>query len=114
MFDDVNIGDPNLENEIKATCTDGMDFNFEASTKPIVVHDWPELTMVRKTSLGMQYEGPSDIALPTINAFNKVMVEGQDTITVTELEGAGNQAIVLDLTNFDQNSMPLLLRKDEL
>ncbi len=111
-FDDVNIGDPNLKNEIKATCTDGADFNSEALTMPIVVHDWPELTMVRKTSVGMKYEGPKDPVLPTINAFNEVMVEGQDTITVTDLETSGNEVVIIDLSKFHKEAMPLLLRTE--
>ncbi len=68
--------------------------------------------MVRKTSVGLKYEGAFDNIVETINAFNEVMVEGQDTITVTDLEPSGNEAITLDLSNFEVESMPLLLRTE--
>ena len=39
----------------------------------IVIYDWPELSMQRRSTLGLSYEGPSDMVNATINAFNNLM-----------------------------------------
>ena len=39
----------------------------------VVVFDWPALMMQRRSTLGLTYEGPSDVVNRTINAFNNLM-----------------------------------------
>jgi len=77
----------------------------------VVIHDWPELAMQRRSTLGLSYEGPRDLVNPTINAFNNLMVEGSE-INVEQLptDNTGEKMVIdketLDLFVAQQLSHP--------
>ena len=58
----------------------------EQTSSPFVIHDWPDTATVRKHSIGLKYTGDLEMITQSINAFNHVMVEGQDDITVVDIE----------------------------
>ena len=80
-FVDLSILDPATNYSITATCGD-----YEITGPEFAVHDWPEMATVRKQTIGLKYTGSLYYAVETINALNGVIVEGQDSITVTDIE----------------------------
>ena len=77
----MSILDPATNYSITATCGD-----YEITGPEFAVHDWPEMATVRKQTIGLKYTGSLYYAVETINALNEVIVEGQDSITVTDIE----------------------------
>ena len=77
----MSILDPATNYSITATCGD-----YEITGPEFAVHDWPEMATVRKQTIGLKYTGSLYYAVETINALNGVIVEGQDSITVTDIE----------------------------
>ena len=77
----MSILDPATNYSITATCGD-----YEITGPEFAVHDWPEMATVRKQTIGLKYTGSLYYAVETINALNGVIVEGQDSISVTDIE----------------------------
>ena len=77
----MSILDPATNYSITATCGD-----YEITGPEFAVHDWPEMATVRKQTIGLKYTGSLYYAVETINALNGIIVEGQDSITVTDIE----------------------------
>lgn len=83
-FDDLKVEDVSdnhqfvLVCEVKAASSRSVSTMRSLSSSGIesdllVVYDWPELAMQRRSTLGLNYEGPSDMVNATINAFNNLM-----------------------------------------
>ena len=101
----MSILDPATNYSITATCgVPNCTYcgDYEITGPEFAVHDWPEMATVRKQTIGLKYTGSLYYAVETINALNGVIVEGQDSITVTDIEtGLPPQHKYIDLSKYD-------------
>lgn len=105
VFNDLAIDTPANQYYFPAFCqnTDLSWYKTIESTN-IIIHDWPEMATVRKQTVGFRYEGDLEYVVPTINAFNEVMVDGQDDFELVDLETGetpAGQDKYIDLTNYN-------------
>ncbi len=98
----LSIPDPGNDYQLKAICN-----AFEVDGPHFVVHEWPEMSTVRKQTIGLRYTGNLYYAAETINALNQVIVEDEDDISVVDIEtGAPPVEKYLDLSNYDPAADP--------
>ena len=101
-FIDLSILDPAMDYSITAICG-----NYELTGPEFAIHDWPEMSTVRKQTIGLKYTGSLYYAVETINALNEVIVEDQDSITVADIEaGLPPQHKYIDLSKYDPKEDP--------
>jgi len=105
VFDDLKIDSVSDDHVFVLTCgraapasrnlNDPEGGSTPVESDQVVVFDWPALMMQRRSTLGLTYEGPSDVVNRTINAFNNLMVEGSE-ITVEPLptDTTGDQMVI--------------------
>ena len=102
VFTGLSVLLPAFDYQIEATCGD---WNLKGPV--FAVHDWPETATVRKQTIGLRYTGSLYYAVETINALNHVIVEGQDDVSVIDIESGENPADkYLDLSNYDSLADP--------
>ena len=78
------------------------------TTSSFVVHSWPDTSTVRKHTIGLKYSGALNLVTESINAFNHVMVEGQDDITIIDVETGGPvEDKIINLSKYDPNASPV-------
>jgi len=120
-FDDLKVEDVSDNTQFVLVCQDKSESSRMLESRSldssgvespsVVIHDWPELSMQRRSTLGLSYEGPRDLVNPTINAFNNLMVEGSE-INVEQLptDNTGEEMVIdketLDLFVAQQLSHP--------
>ena len=102
VFAGLSVLLPAFDYQIEATCGD-----WNLKGPEFAVHDWPETATVRKQTIGLRYTGSLYYAVETINALNHVIVEGQDDVSVIDIESGENPADkYLDLSNYDSLADP--------
>jgi len=106
-FDDLKVGDVSDNHQFVLACQEKPVQTRAAiqsrsldttgiESDPVVVYDWPEMAMQRRSTLGLTYEGPADIVNATINAFNNLMVEGSDIVVEQLPTDSTGDGMVID------------------
>ena len=95
-FDDLKVEDVSDNTQFVLVCQDKSESSRMLESRSldssgvespsVVIHDWPELSMQRRSTLGLSYEGPRDLVNPTINAFNNLMGKFTHIFTHSSLQ----------------------------
>ena len=101
-FIDLSILEPAMNYTFTAICGD-----YEIKGPEFAIHDWPEMSTIRKQTIGVRYTGGLYYALETINALNQVIAEDEDSVTVNDVEtGLPPQNKYIDLSKYDPKEDP--------